>query len=534
MNYASLFTGGGLADWGARQAGLTPLWGVEYDPQIAAVAQQNDPTGTIYAASVCDVDYRALPRVDVLHASPPCPNFSVAKTGAAETDNDRALADAVCRAITAQQPSLFTLENVRGYIHSESFARIQACLLDLDYFVTVAVINAADYGGWNLCPVHANYAEPSWARGIAPDIVECAAMMQSDDQARILAWDVVALLVRATQAGIVADALWRVLGSEASEGQIIQAGRAVYMLMNADISANELTENMYGNIALLLSKCLGDASIQMRWFTTSTAIQQITILKIFKCLTATVNICHTTTHSADLKNDCPLCKYVQVPQTRERLFLLAHVGGWMQHQRPLPPKQPWKGWYQAIEDLIPTLPESQFAPWQLARLPEELRESVLCAASNASNEICHRRVDSPRWTIDTGYTSARAFIVPGGDASSAFARQADEPTFTVGDVNRVGNVARAWLGEFANAAREATVRYADEPSPTLSTKFRPSHRCAWLSHGRVVSMTPRALGRFQTLPDSYVLPDKKSLACRIIGNGVAVEAYAALLRSQIW
>mgnify|MGYP000440924384 FL=1 len=34
--YASLFTGGGLADWGARAAGLTPVWGVELDAQIAA------------------------------------------------------------------------------------------------------------------------------------------------------------------------------------------------------------------------------------------------------------------------------------------------------------------------------------------------------------------------------------------------------------------------------------------------------------------------------------------------------------------
>ncbi len=57
---------------------------------------------------------------------------------------------------------------------------------------------------------------------------------------------------------------------------------------------------------------------------------------------------------------------------------------------------------------------------------------------------------------------------------------------------------------------------------------------AWLSAGRVVKMTPRALARFQSVPDAYVLPDKASLACRIIGNGVAVEAYRRLLESQLW
>ncbi len=35
---ATLFSGGGLADVGLGRAGLTPLWAVEYDPAIAAVA----------------------------------------------------------------------------------------------------------------------------------------------------------------------------------------------------------------------------------------------------------------------------------------------------------------------------------------------------------------------------------------------------------------------------------------------------------------------------------------------------------------
>ena len=212
--FASLFTGGGLADHGARMAGLTPLWGVELDPQIAAVAQQNDSTGRIYAASVLDMDYAQLPPVQILHASPPCPNFSIAKTGAAESDLDRALAHAVVRAVTAQRPQLFTLENVRGYARSQSLAIIRAGLLDLGYSVTTQIVNAADYG---------------------------------------------------------------------------------------------------------------------------------------------------------------------VPQTRERLYLIAHAGGHRARvAQPTHSKMgdmfhaPWIGWYAAIEDLIPTLPDSQFAPWQLKRLSADL------------------------------------------------------------------------------------------------------------------------------------------------------------------
>jgi len=52
---------------------------------------------------------------------------------------------------------------------------------------------------------------------------------------------------------------------------------------------------------------------------------------------------------------------------------------------------------------------------------------------------------------------------------------------------------------------------------------------AWLSQGRVVSMTPRALARFQSVSDWYVLPDKKSLATKIIGNGVSCLMFQKLI-----
>jgi DNA (cytosine-5)-methyltransferase 1 len=33
-------------------------------------------------------------------------------------------------------------------------------------------------------------------------------------------------------------------------------------------------------------------------------------------------------------------------------------------------------------------------------------------------------------------------------------------------------------------------------------------------------MTPRALARFQSVPDTYILPDKRTLAAKVIGNMV--------------
>ncbi|HEX6608237.1 MAG TPA: DNA cytosine methyltransferase [Chloroflexia bacterium] len=42
----------------------------------------------------------------------------------------------------------------------------------------------------------------------------------------------------------------------------------------------------------------------------------------------------------------------------------------------------------------------------------------------------------------------------------------------------------------------------------------------WLGEARFTHQTPRTLARFQSVPDSYQLPDKAALACRVLGNGV--------------
>jgi DNA (cytosine-5)-methyltransferase 1 len=138
-----------------------------------------------------------------------------------------------------------------------------------------------------------------------------------------------------------------------------------------------------------------------------------------------------------------------VPQTRRRLILRASRG-LLPH---LPPPVPWVGWYAAIEDLLPTLPESKLAPWQLARLPQELRGSVLVAG-----------------LLNT-------------DCTRLTARDGDEPSFTVTTSHNQKDV-RAW------------------------------------TPARVVAMTPRTLARFQSLPDWYQLPDKRTLAAKVIGNMV--------------
>ncbi len=105
-----------------------------------------------------------------------------------------------------------------------------------------------------------------------------------------------------------------------------------------------------------------------------------------------------------------------VPQTRRRLILRAVKGGFVP---ALPQKERWVGWYEAIADLIPTLPETEFAPWQLCRMPELKRTSIV-DAHNTSREATIRDGESPVHCLTVGGlnrpgTIPKAFLI--GDNS---------------------------------------------------------------------------------------------------------------------
>lgn len=360
MTYGDLFTGFGGASLGAMAAGLRPLWGIEYDAKIAAVANDN-LGGHVVVANILDVDPATLPAVDVLHASPPCPNFSVAKTGGGETQLDIDLASKVIRFIEVIQPKIFTLENVYGYRHSQSWRMIQDALFNAGYWVSMEHVNAADLG---------------------------------------------------------------------------------------------------------------------------------------------------------------------VPQTRQRMIVRAVRGGWVPY---LPPAGRWVGWYEAIEDLIPTLPESRFAPWQLKRLPKILQTTLV-----AHNGLPNRATTTePAFTItaDQNQNFVRAFLV--GKTADKYGdglRWHDEPVQTVG-ANEHGS--KAFIVGGANtsdpqAAEGVGVSMQDEPTRCVNASNSTQWR-AWLQHGRVVAMTPRALARFQSFPDWYRLPDSRTLASKGIGNAVPPLMYQRII-----
>lgn len=396
---ATLFSGFSGVDVGAHAAGLQSAWGIEYDAAIAEVGNYN-LGNHIKVANILDCNPSDFERVDVLHASPPCPNFSVAKAGGKETALDLALASKVIEFITTLEPEIFTLENVWAYRQSKSWRMIEDALYKAGYWLHVDHVNCADHG---------------------------------------------------------------------------------------------------------------------------------------------------------------------VPQTRKRMIVRAVRGGFVPY---MPEPVPWVGWYEAIEDLLPGLPDSQFAPWQLARLPEEIR-TMLIAQGSYGEQLTTVDEADPAFTVTANHNmnNIRAFLMAGGgntNFAEAYAgkgcRAAAEPSHTVTTITQGGgSMPKAFLIDFANAGRDATQLEPLEPSMVIQAWHgrRPSHYPAAfivdgqnagqtfgktyrdeqepvftipasdkgtprasITNGRVVSMTPRCLARFQSFPDSYVLPEQKTLAAKGIGNAV--------------
>ena len=412
--FATLFSGFGGADIGAIEAGLTPIWAVEYEADIAAVYRDN-LGDHVTVADILTLDPANFARPDILHASPPCPNFSNAKAGGEETEQDIALAEKVAEFVTVLLPDFFTLENVYQYRESKSWETIARALMTHGYSFNYWHVCTADYG---------------------------------------------------------------------------------------------------------------------------------------------------------------------VPQTRRRMIVIARKDG----KRPqLPPAthaekpevglfrtlKPWIGWYEAIEDLIPGLPDSEFANWQLERLPRELA-GYLTDLSNATRDFTQREYHEPATTVTSSAmrrpsTIPKAYIVDGRNSNQEWGklyRDENEPSTSVTVLNRPAHFPRAFIvdGKLSTGGNEKklqingqetpagtvfsshsafrdarafvmsnqrsetkngmipVIRMQDEPVTTVRTGkggFSNS-----FVNGRVVQMTPRALARFQSFPDWYELPESKRLACRGIGNAV--------------
>lgn len=226
---------------------------------------------------------------------------------------------------------------------------------------------------------------------------------------------------------------------------------------------------------------------------------------------------------------------VGVPQTRKRLILVAsrirrvHKPA-ATHRKAqketgqlslIPPLPNWLGWYGAIEDILHTLPDDEFAEWQIPLLPPELRTMLLANGQYAGKlVVADKEQPSMAVTANSNQGSLKAVLLRGDNQWQEWGKgykDDTEPAATV--TGAKGQKAFIVDGQANSQGTGVTVRDGMQRLHTVSASQEKRALRAYAS-GRVVRMTPRALARFQSVPDDYILPDATGLACTIIGNGV--------------
>lgn len=225
-----------------------------------------------------------------------------------------------------------------------------------------------------------------------------------------------------------------------------------------------------------------------------------------------------------------------VPQQRRRLIMIAQRHSTPQrpaatHKRHADMFSPqWRGWYDAVADLVPTFPAAQLANWQRRRLPAWVTETVLLSNQATERTDGMMAAHEPALSIteqhngrlralllDDQFSSAGGYTGNGRGATSVCSTA---PSFTV--TTRDSNRIKAILVGAGGFAGDVVAAQAAAPlfAVTANTNMASQVRAVLLDQADVRSLTPRALARLQSVPDTYELPDNRRLACSIIGRGV--------------
>lgn len=169
-----------------------------------------------------------------------------------------------------------------------------------------------------------------------------------------------------------------------------------------------------------------------------------------------------------------------IAQNRKRLYLMAALHQFFPPMMQVSEK--FKGWYEAIVDLIDSLPETNLANWQLRKFP--------CLIPN-----------NPAFTIRSGQPIKALIKRAGGGRGSDRIYSPDEPAPTI----------RA-LGSRHSHQLDAVISDVD--------------------FFKILNVTPQTCLRFfgdQVTADRIWLPQSKSLAMQVVGNTASWEIMKIIL-----
>lgn len=148
MKAVDLFAGAGGFSTGARMAGATVVWAADHWPLAVEWHAANHPDTEHACQDLQQADFTAVPRHDILLASPACQGHSPARgKERPHHDAQRATAWAVVTCAEVHRPPVVVVENVPAF--SERWVLYPAwcaAMHALGYALAPMVIDAADHG----------------------------------------------------------------------------------------------------------------------------------------------------------------------------------------------------------------------------------------------------------------------------------------------------------------------------------------------------------------------------------------------------
>ncbi len=149
MRVISLFSGAGGLDLGFEKAGFTIAMANEYDKSIWATYEKNH-TAPLIKKDIRNIKESDFPHdIDGIIGGPPCQSWSEAGSLRGIEDSRGQLFFDYIRILRDKKPKFFLAENVSGMLanrHSAAVSNILSMFNDCGYYVTVNLVNAADYG----------------------------------------------------------------------------------------------------------------------------------------------------------------------------------------------------------------------------------------------------------------------------------------------------------------------------------------------------------------------------------------------------
>lgn len=572
---------GGMAE-GLRRAGLQPDIAFDYDTDACDSYEKNLGHRPIR------IDARDLLRmtesgwspgeIDLLACDPPCTPWSRAGKRLGQSDERDMLAVTI-DLIRLWRPRFALIANVPGLDDGPNWPIVQRTiggLAKLGYCVDYASLDAADYGGVDLCWEHAEFAGrlsvPTTVQGTAESIRHWGSSHTGN------APDANELSVDATTPVNAANA--------PAPAQTIMAGKVAVSSPIKATSGSESVAGIVSSTGSLPNRFLGDRSKGVKSSTIETGTRPTIGQKTSKCLPITPSTSDAITRMADALNGCQRCRWYATPQHRIRPFWFAHPRAseciqWPERthcsardaQRPsLPGMLRLREWRTCRQALAHLSPEDLGTPvrlrWrQTARTGKGPRASHVDAPSHVvttkdsggdGNILFdgpnHRpsRADAPARTLTRNTHGDGALLTNTRHPVNT----PDAPSFTVttkGDGRGAqGACVLAYDGHPISRADEpghvvpssqpgnggAVVEWTwDRPSTTVTGDARLAppghHEKSFLSHGpNAIKLSEKAAAVLQGFPPGWVFsgPTKK-VRWAMIGQAMPPPLAEAVARS---